>query len=1098
MAASNLVLQADVMVALAALQQVSGHFDQAMKAVAQALDLSRKSKSLYIESRVLGELSRLQLLAGKQADARASIEEALQIDRFNRYDWEASHLLGIAWVCVAESKADKAIAFAISAKDLAVKNENYLVFIQASQFLGQAYVHTGRTEEGIWTLELARNGLSEQGKPLFQSPDGYSRAASLPYLKITFLEALAMAYEAANRLDDALKNWKDLYDTAATASFSLARAESARHLADLYKTKKDFTKSIDYYAVAADASASGGNEQSRIEALTAEEVLLFQQGEKEKALKIEEELLSLAKASHNLQSQFICDLVIAEILDGTEREDRVQRALKDAESLVGSDVKVPGVQPSLIVELYFRLATLYEKRKDALQQLIALEKAVTPALVLSSAPGDTKDGKPLAWLVPQLEATIAQSHLRDIAAKTYADGNFTDALVHFELLRYFEELEAAWHNKYQDYTTNLNSDATHTMLIQIPSKVISQDDGAVLLARNIEEMGPMADAVRLSSLGLLTSYYMAHQRPDMIVKFARQALPSLKLGENDTPSPFEVAMSCELATALMLEKDLKSALEVLTACMAGAKKLGIPQLLQAANQTNVWVLDAAGKRDEARESIQFLLKQAPDDPLDYVRLAQIKSQQEDKAGAADAWKKAIRMYEARKDLSGAAEAHMSLANLLTSGVSADSEERRVHLEKADELYRQLGSSVGRVDAEAALGAYYAAQKNESKSRQYFDGALKVARSAKRKTLEAYVLSQIGEAYLAADDLAQAIEYYRKSADLYEREGDPGNEAFKLKQLADVLNTSHRPEEALQTILKAKTAADKSDSWSARYWVRRSLAAIYGDQGQYQDGVTALREAKRISEDAHQPLSSAWAALDLATGLETIGGWQEASEQINSAIPILKQFKDTDDEAVAYVELMAIYGARESELQDLPKALEFYQMAYEVVAKTHPDRAAALNLDLTEIYWSQNRFKDAIAKASEALDYYRNTKNDLGEVGALISLAEAQRSDGDLAAAAKSLQLAEPLANRLKNFYTLGRFYYGQAGLYRAQGRLNDAIEEYERVVKMLEQFKSGSDPENQQHVAEHYDFIYDELIEAYYALGQSDKHGLAPIFDTIG
>jgi tetratricopeptide (TPR) repeat protein len=240
----------------------------------------------------------------------------------------------------------------------------------------------------------------------------------------------------------------------------------------------------------------------------------------------------------------------------------------------------------------------------------------------------------------------------------------------------------------------------------------------------------------------------------------------------------------------------------------------------------------------------------------------------------------------------------------------------------------------------------------------------------------------------------------------------------------------------------------------------------GDQGQYQDSVTALREAKLISEDAHQPLSGAWAALDLAAGLETIGGWQEASEQINSAIPILKQFKDTDGEAAAYIELMAIYGARESELQDLPKALEFYQMAYEVVAKTRPDRAATLNLDLTEIYWDQGRFKDAIAKASEALEYYRNTKNDLGEASALISLAEVQRSDGDLAAAAKSLQLAEPLANRLKNFYTLGRFYYGRAGLYRAQGKLNDAIQEYERVIKMLEQFKSGSDPDNRQHVAE--------------------------------
>lgn len=83
MAVSNLVLQADVLVALSALQQVNGHLDQAMKTVNQALDVSRKSKSLYIESRVLGELSRLQLLAGKQVDARNSIEEALQIDRFN-------------------------------------------------------------------------------------------------------------------------------------------------------------------------------------------------------------------------------------------------------------------------------------------------------------------------------------------------------------------------------------------------------------------------------------------------------------------------------------------------------------------------------------------------------------------------------------------------------------------------------------------------------------------------------------------------------------------------------------------------------------------------------------------------------------------------------------------------------------------------------------------------------------------------------------------------------------------------------------------------------------------------------------------------------
>ena len=439
MAGSNLVLQADVLVALSTLQQASGHLDQAMKIVDQALDVSRRSKSLYIESRVLGELSRLQLLAGKQADARASIEEALQIDRFNRYDWEAGHLLGMAWVSVAESKADKAIEFATSARDLAASNENYLTFIQASLFLGQASVHKGQTDKGIRTLELARKGQSEQGKPLFKSPDGYTRTASQPYLTITFLEALGIAYETANRPDDALRSWKELYDTAASASFTLARAEGARHLADLYKVKKEFSKSENYYALAAESFATAGNEQSRIDALTSEEVLLFQQGEKEKALQINEELLPLAKASKNVRLQFYVDLAIAEILDGTGKLDRSESALREAESLVGSDMKVAGVPPSAIVELYIRLTAVYEKQKDILPELIALEKAITPAIALSAGEGEAKNGKPLAGLVPQLEAKIAQNHVRDAAEKTYADGNFANALVYFELLRYFDE-----------------------------------------------------------------------------------------------------------------------------------------------------------------------------------------------------------------------------------------------------------------------------------------------------------------------------------------------------------------------------------------------------------------------------------------------------------------------------------------------------------------------------------------------------------------------------------------------------------------------------------------------------------------------------------
>lgn len=1083
-AASNLVLQADVLVALSALSQQEGDLNQSVRLATQALDVARKSKNLYIQSRALGELGHMQLLMGKPVDARASLDEALQMDHLNGYNWEAGHLLYLAWVNASESKLDKAVDLAVTARDLAVKHTNYITFMQASFFLGNAYVHSNRAEEGIQLLEHDRKGISNEGKPLFETPAGYAKTVALPYFNIAFLEALGLAYEGANRFDEALKTWQELYDTA-SSSFGLAKAESARHIADVYKAKKDFTKSIDYYARAAAESTT--NVQNRIQALTSEVALLSQQGDKEGALKIEEEILPLAKVSNNIGLQFFADMVVAELLDGLERFDRAETALKDAESLVNSTAKIVGVENNNLIELYLRLADLYEKRHETQAELVALEKALTPALAWATAPDEKKkDGGPLAQIMKRLESKVPESHLKEAGETAYASGRFREALTSLEILQYFEEFEAGWKGKYEEYRKNVSNDPIVTKVLQIPSKIMLQDDGPGILEQNIEDMGPVTNRVEPVSLGLLTFYYMSHQKPDLAAQFARRGLQSVSqfIG-NDAINEWTVAMSCELATSLLMQRDLKSAVEVVSQCLAGAKQLGIPQLLQVAHQTNVWVLDAAGKREEARESIQFLVKQAPDDPSVYVQLAVIKGQQGDWPAAADAWEKALALDEARKNLQGAADAHLAIASSPT--LAADADEKRVHLEAANKLYLQLGSAEGRAKAEAGLGTYYAACKRESQSRIHFHEAQSIAHDAGRKELEALVLSQIGQAYEISDDLSQAVESYERSADLYQLQNDPLNEALQLKNEANALNSLHRLDEALNIVMKAKAVADKSTNWAARYWVRRTLGIIYGNRGEYQNGVIALGEAKQIGDNANQPLPSAWAALAMAAGLETIGSWQEASDQINSAIPVLQQFKDADDEATAYIELMAIYGARESELKDLGRATEFYQKAYQLLEKNHPERAASLNLDLTEIYWNQGRFKDAIQKAEEALRYYTNNKDEIDEAGALISLAEAQRSDGDLQGAAKNLQLAEPTVNRVKNFYTLGRLYYGRAGLYRAQGKLKDAIRQYEEVITMLEQFKSGSDIHNRRNVAEHYDFIYDELIDSYYALAQSDQ-----------
>jgi CHAT domain-containing protein len=288
------------------------------------------------------------------------------------------------------------------------------------------------------------------------------------------------------------------------------------------------------------------------------------------------------------------------------------------------------------------------------------------------------------------------------------------------------------------------------------------------------------------------------------------------------------------------------------------------------------------------------------------------------------------------------------------------------------------------------------------------------------------------------------------------------------------------------IFMSPGVADTSGSWIARYWTRRALAAGYENRGEFENALAILREAGTISDSAHQQLNSAQASLALAEAFIDVGGWEDARDAINLSLPIFRQFNDKDSEISAYSDLMEIYGARESGLKDFDKALENYEAAYRMVRANDPGRAAALALGVEEIYWQQRRFKEAIAKVNEALDYYVRTKDDWDEGNALITLAEAQRSDGDLHAASTSLARAEPLVKRIHNFYMTGRLYYGQANFLKAQGQLKSAIEQYQRVIALLEQIKSDSALDIRRKASENYGFIYGELVDTYYLLSSED------------
>jgi CHAT domain-containing protein len=1076
---SNLALQADTLVALASFSQAIGKTTEAVATLTKALDVSRKSKNLFIQSRVLGELGQMQLALGHKTEARASIDEALRIDRINKYDWEAGHLLYSAWVLSAGPDANwpEAEKQVIAARELSIQKENYLVFIQATVSLAQIFVRTANSDDAIALLQHSRDGISESGQQLFKNIVAFRATVALSYFNIIFLESLAQAYEEGRRSGDALNTWTDLYETAKSANFTLMMAEAAHKLADLYKATNEIDRSTFFYATAADAWAAGGNQQREIAALTSEAFLLTQQGQGGKALEINEKVLPLTKSAHNIVLEFLVNLSIAEITQAKGDLDRTEESLRDAESLLSPDLTINNLEPKYVCELYLRIFNLSEKKGDSFQALLALEKAMLPA-------GAVGDLKIMATLEQEVKERLGKLDAKRRADLAYETSDFANALTYYELVEHFERTDAAWNGKLDEYTHTENNPVV-ARLFSLPFALIAKPGGAQLLEANLEQMGPVGAMARLPILTALTNYYVIAQQPDKVARFASAALPYLSLGERDQPNTWDVQIVCELAYSLMLKHSIDSAVQELEPCLRTAKQLGNPQYLALAHQINVWVLQAAGRQVEAQESEQFLLQHSPEDPTHYAELGQLKAQQGEFVESISAWRKALELYETTKEFKSAASSHLALAGALVLNKDL-SNEIRFHLQRALEIYKELDDAEGQITAGKFLGEYYGKKKDPTTADKYLKSALALSRQTRRLDLEAGVLSQYGAVFQSANKLKDALDYYTQAARIYHTIGDRSNEAFQLRNEAAVFDAMHNSENALEAALQAKQIADASNSWLPKYWSRRMLAVLYGEQGKFENVLTCLREARDISKAENQVLNSAWASLALTYGLIVVGDWEQALETIDTALPVFEQYQDRDDLLSAYTVLMEIYGARESELRDLDKALSFYQSASKLFG-SDPDRAATLSASVVEIYWQMGRFEEAIQQIHAVLPYYERTRNDVGAANALISLAEVQRSAGNIATAKETLAKAGPLVTRTTDFYTSGRLLYGQAGLLRKEGRFPESIKQYENVIELLEQFKATSDVETQRKLSETYTFIYDELIDTYYSQASADK-----------
>jgi CHAT domain-containing protein len=1052
---SNLVLEAQILVSLAALKEMGGDRRGAFETLNKAVQKAQTGKSLYVQARALGEIGRLQLSGGSLAEARISLNGALDIDRTNHYSLEALHR--IYWVYLELAESDKNVPTAIrnlqDALEMAERNGNTYAAFLAKNTLGAAFIYSGAIERGLGLLD---NPKAQQG--------------GSPLLEFSRLEMLAFAYQGAHLLDKSAETWGLILTKAKIAGNQYFIGEAAQKLGDIYRDKKEPETAFGYYETAASSLRVVGNKPALIQVLSSEQAIAALAKRSAQLPQIFEELLTLVsenkgQASDNLQ--FTIYAGMAFFYKNEKNWAKEAESLEKAEAihfLVPSD---PGQNESftkMLKGMWVDHALASGQLQEPATSLLAMEQAFQYAVQLKD-----ENAKSIIMnaMVSTAEGFGAYGHLQDLC-KTNELQRCMEVALGLDTL---EILNENWRDRWKQQ---------QGLALSAFTKVVEQigalPDGPKLLTRFTGFISPPVSPMRLPIDFALARHYLFNSNDPHLAQQVLEDAVALTESKHLAPSQATVTVYGWLALALSRLGDAKGAEQQLEVCLQAAKSVGTPEAEKFAEAVSASVR-LASNSPSAAESTRYWISALGDSPDLRRSLAYSLASGKDFDGAIREMSVAAAMFEKAGRSVDLAQADISLAGYRQTKQQPDYPAAREDLEKALLLFQSLHDEKEQAQVHLLLGFLYMAESKTDDAR----GSLTVAQELADK-LAAWEIQ--GRSLWALAELAEkanddgAAEMYLHASEILSKAGLPDAQSQTLTRRAFIVRNKGNTEEAFRLLLRARDLAEQSKNNLAGFYVYSELGRAYESVGQYQNAIIAFSSARDKAAAEHNISLEAYAHLAIVGVSLVLGESPVAIENATAALNEFKALGDEKGELSAYSSLIGVYAERNSEAKDYNKAASLYDEASRL--KGFKSDSLLIQPYLVEMYTQTGRYEEALKTASDTLLQCKAASDDNCVAHAHLSLSENYCARGEYQLAKKELDATVPLVRIVHDYYLSGRFLYVKARLERDTGRFDDAITDYSGVVQMIDGLRQDSDSEEIRAVAEQYSYIFDELVATFY------------------
>jgi CHAT domain-containing protein/Flp pilus assembly protein TadD len=1054
------VLQADVLTSVSSEAQMKGNIQGAIDLATKALNLSEKTGNLYGKARALGELGRFQLILGKNEQAATSISEALNIDRLNGYKFEALHLVYKAYYLGMSGNLDEALETLSQARIKAAATKDTSSFLLAVNAYAFGLARKGQADEATRLMASLKAGKLDELVPDIKARNCLLSGLELPIFRVIVLEGFANVLKTVDRKEEEIEVLRELFHVSQGLGLLAGEAEAQKEIADVENQLKKADQALKDYGLAATLYKTIGNEEMLDQIEIAESLLLIEAGRGKEALPLVQEIISFAKSHSNRVLEFSAYLELALIHQSAGELSEARNALENAKSLVEPGPFDSNIDNHSVHEVYVHLADIYRALGLPTRELVSIDQAFFVSLHLKD---DAAEKREVSYLDQRLE----QLRVRESVEQHQKEGRLAESLLYSYVLCLRDGQSA-----------NPAEDTNWQRVLNLPFQIAQTSGGAAELEEMLRNVGPMLGIEKLALLDALAQHYIgAGANPILAEKYATESENFLSVFKGDQ-GILRVRWVCVLALAYSRQGKNAEAAEKGTECLRLTETTNDPQTITYGEAVDVMVQAQNGNISAAKSSLEKMLLKSPDNSELLVELAMSLAGAELYSDANSQLESAVRKFLSAGDKRTAAGAYARVSTVLNSDSLDTAKKLQLeYLKAAQRLYHELGADDDEAGVLIALGDYFIRITQNKAAIDSYRKAQELAERAGQRNTVGRALLGLGNAYHNEKDFAKAEECHEKASTVFHQLGNSLGETMSLQSLGSDLYGLDDPDKALTVLVESRKTA-KSVGVLSEYWADYFLADLYRSQGQYEKAFATYRDAIEVTTRGSDIEHEAYSHLGVASIDDLVGNWDDALSETQTALGLFEKLANKEGQALCWAELTDIYADRTSFLKDFNKAQECYQKAKDLGYGT------TLDLDLLEIYLQTGKYSDAAKIANDRVQDCLKQKDNDCKAHALISLSEAERLGGNVKTSRAALTEARPLAMKSPEFYLRGRLIYQESRLLASEGRLDDALASYQKLISLIEVIKGRLQVQEQKALAENYGFIYDELVSLLYSMSK--------------